>query len=121
MLRRLISSLTVTAAAVLAPTAAAATAAAADEYGPSEFPCVITFESQTVTVGEPFGFTVSCPELGGATITVQIAFAGEAAAGSPGATVEVAGAEAEQLTLDDNGEVSDTATVAAAGDYTVQV
>lgn len=122
MLRRLFSALTVTAAAVLAPVAATATSAAADEYGPSEFPCVITFESLSVTVGEPFGFTVSCPDLAGVTITVQIAFAGEAAAaGESASAVEVAGADAEELTLDDDGAVSDTATVSAAGDYTVQV
>jgi hypothetical protein len=115
MLRRLISAMAITAAAVLAP----ATAAAADEYGPGESPCEITFESTTVTVGEPFGFTITCPDLAGATITVQTAFAGEAAAADR--TVEVAGADAESLTLDEDGTVYSSATVSAAGDYTVQV
>lgn len=115
MLRRLISAMAITAAAALAP----ATAAAADEYGPSEFPCDITFDSTTVTVGETFGFTISCPELAGTTITLQIAFAGEAAAADQ--AVEVAGADAESLTLDEDGTVYDTAVVSAAGDYTAQV
>jgi hypothetical protein len=116
MLRRLISAIAITAAAVLAP---ASVASADDDYGPSEFPCVITFETQTVTVGEPFGFTVTCTDLAGATITVQIAFAGQAAAADE--AVEVAGADSEEFTLDADGTVSDTATVSAAGDYTVQV
>lgn len=116
MLRRLISAMAVTVAAVMVPAAAAA---ADDGYGPDEFPCTVTFESQTVTVGEPFGFTVSCPGLAGVTVTVQIAFAGEAAPADR--TVDVAGASTEELTLDEDGMASGTATVSAAGDYTVQV
>ncbi|PUB27782.1 hypothetical protein C8K30_104232 [Promicromonospora sp. AC04] len=116
MLRRLISAIAITAAAVLVP---ASVAAADDDYGPGELPCVITFETLTVTVGDPFDFTVTCPDLAGATITVQIAFAGQAAAADE--AVEVAGADSEELTLDADGTVSSTATVSAAGDYTVQV
>ncbi len=116
MLRRLISAIAITAAAVLAP---ASVASADDDYGPGEFPCVITFETPTVTVGEPFGFTGTCTDLAGATITVQIAFAGEAAAADE--AVEVAGADSEEFTLDADGTVYDTVTVSAAGDYTVQI
>jgi hypothetical protein len=118
MLRRLISALAITAAAVMVPAAAAA---ADDGYGPDESPCTVTFDSQTVTVGEPFGFTVSCPGLPGVTVTVQIAFAGEAAPADRALDVDVAGASTEELTLDGEGMASGTATVYAAGDYTVQV
>lgn len=107
--------MTIAAAAVLAPAPAAHAAQADTDYG--EFPCVITFESQTVTVGEPFAFTVECADLPGETVTVQINFAGQAA----GEAVDVAGADSAELTLDDDGTVTDTATVSAPGEYTVQV
>lgn len=116
MLRRFISAIAIATAAVLAP-AGVAHADQADDYG--EFPCVITFESQTVTVGEPFGFTIECTDLASTTVTVQISFAGEAA--GTGSDVDVAGADSAQLTLDENGTVSDSVTVSAPGDYTVQV
>jgi hypothetical protein len=115
MLRRLISAMAVTAAAVMAPAAAAA---ADDGYGPGDPPCTMTYESQTVTVGEEFGFTVAC-EVAVETVTVQIDFAGEAAAADQ--AVEVAGSSAETLSLDEDGTEYDEMTVSAPGDYTVQV
>ena len=115
MLRRIISALAIAAAAVLAPAAAAA----ADEYAPGDPPCTITFDGLTVTVGEPFGLTVTCTDLDDATVTVQLAFAGEAAADD--GAVEVAGVVAEQLNLDEDGTASSTATVSAPGDYTVRI
>lgn len=117
MLRRFISAIAIATAAVLAPAGAAQAGQADTDYG--EYPCVITFESQTVTVGEPFGFTVECADLPGATVAVQLAFAGEAA--GAGESVDVAGADSAQLTLGDNGTATDTATVSAVGDHTVQV
>lgn len=115
MLRRLISAIAITAAAVLAPAAVAA----ADDYGPGEPPCMMTFESLAVPVGEPLSFTVECTEdLANMDVMVQTAFAGEAAGGQ---AVDVAGAESETYTLDDDGMVSSTATFSAPGDYTLQV
>jgi hypothetical protein len=120
MLRRLISAMAITAAAVLAP---AAVAAADDGYGPGEPPCTMTFESQTVTVGEEFGFTVTCDDLAGATVTVQMGLTGrpDGAAGADDQAVDVAGANAAEYTLDEDGTVSDTITVSAPGDYAIQV
>lgn len=115
MLRRIISAMAITAAAVLAPAAVAT----ADEYGPGEFPCTVALDSAVVTVGEPFGFTISCPSLPNVTVTVEIASAGDAAAADQ--AVEVAGTRSVTFTLDENGEVSGTATVNAVGDYTKQV
>ncbi|MDR7383810.1 hypothetical protein J2S48_003325 [Promicromonospora iranensis] len=109
--------MTIAAAVVLAPAGAAHAGQADTDYG--EYPCVITFDSQTVTVNEPFGFTVECADMAGATVTVQISFAGEAAGADE--AVDVAGAESATLMLDDNGTATETATVSAAGDYTVQV
>lgn len=116
MLRRVISAITIATAAVLAPAGAAYADEADTDY--SEYPCVITFDSQSVTVGEPFGLTVECTDMAGQTVTVQISFAGEAAGADE--AVDVAGADSAELTLDANGAVTDTATVSAAGDYTVQ-
>lgn len=117
MLRRVISAITIATAAVLAPAGAAHAGQADTDY--SEYPCVITFESQTVTAGEPFGFTIECPDMPGATVTVQINFAGEAAGTDE--AVDVAGADSAQFTLGDDGTLTDTATVSAPGDYTAQV
>ncbi|MFI9487056.1 LPXTG cell wall anchor domain-containing protein [Promicromonospora sp. NPDC052451] len=117
MLRRFISAIAIATAAVLAPAGAAHADQADTDY--SEFPCVITFDSQTVTVGDPFGFTIDCADMASATVTVQISFAGQAAGN--GTDVDVAGADSAQFTLDENGTVSDSATVSAPGDYTVQV
>lgn len=117
MLRRFFSAIAVATAAALAPAGAAHAVQADTDYG--EYPCVITFDSQRVTVGEPFGFTIECADLAGVTVAVQIAFAGEAA-GSDQA-VDVAGADSAQFTLDAGGTVTDTATVSAPGDYTVEV
>lgn len=117
MLRRIISAMTIAAAAVLAPAGAAHAGQADTDY--SEYPCVITFDSQTVTVGEPFGFTVECTDMPAATVTVQISFAGEAAGADD--AVDVAGADSTELTLDGNGTADESATVSAPGDYTVQV
>ncbi|WP_454860211.1 hypothetical protein [Promicromonospora soli] len=110
----------ISAAAVLAP---AAVAAADDGYGPGEPPCTMTFESQTVTVSEPFDFTVACEDLAGTTITVQIGLTGrpDGAAGADDRAVEVAGANSAEYTLDEDGTVSDTITVSASGDYAIQV
>lgn len=120
MLRRLISAMAITAAAVLAP---AAVAAADDGYGPGEPPCTMTLESQTVTVGEPFDFTVVCEGLTGATVTVQIGLTGrpDGAAGADDQAVDVAAANAAEYTLDEDGTASDTITVSAPGDYAIQV
>jgi hypothetical protein len=120
MLRRVISAIAIATAAVLAPAGAAHADEADTDY--SEFPCVITFESQTVTVGEPFGFTVACTGMAGETVTVQISFAGQAAGADEAVeAVDVAGADSAELTLDEDSTVTDTATVSAPGDYTVQV
>lgn len=116
MLRRLISTIAITAVAILTP---AAVASADDEYGPGEFPCTITFDSQTVTVGEPLGIAVQCDGMGGETVVEQVSFAGQAAASD--SPVEVAGTESIELTLDADGAATDTVTLSAAGDYTVRV
>jgi len=114
MLRRLFSAIAIAAAAALAP---AGIAHADTDY--SEFPCVITFESQTVTVGEPFDLTVSCTDLASTTVTVQTTFAGQAA--GTGSDVDVAGTDSVELVLDEDGTATASETVSAAGDYTVQV
>lgn len=117
MLRRLISGMAITAAAVLAP---AAVAAADDGYEPGEPSCTISFESLTTPVGEPLGFTIECTEdLANRDVNLQIAPEGEAAAADQ--AVEVAGADSTQYTLDDDATASDTATFSAPGDYTFQV
>jgi hypothetical protein len=117
MLRRVISAITIATAAVLAPAGAAYADEADTDY--SEYPCVITFDSQTVPVGEPVGLTVECADMAGETVTVQMSFVGQAAGADE--AVDVAGADSAELTLDDDGTVTDTATVSAPGDYTVQV
>lgn len=115
MLRRLITTMAITAAAALAPAAAAT----ADDYGPDVPPCGISVEEPIIPVGEPNGFTVDCPEdMGGETITVQLSFAGEAAAADR--AVDVAGTASEDFTLDENGDVTDSVTVSAPGPYTIQ-
>jgi LPXTG-motif cell wall-anchored protein len=116
MLRRLISTIAITAVAILSP---AAVASADDEYGPGEFPCMITFDSQIVTVGEPLGMTVQCDGMAGETVDVQVSFAGQAAASD--SPVDVAGTESTALTLDQDGAATDTVTLSAPGDYTVRV
>jgi hypothetical protein len=116
MLRRLISAMAITAAAVLAP---AAVAAADDGYGPGEPPCDMTFTDQTVTVGEDFGYTIACEALAGETVTVQAAPEGQT--GTVDQEVEVAGTSAETFTLDEEGLAYVGATVSAPGDFTFQV
>lgn len=116
MLRRLISAIALSAVAVLGSTSVAS---ADDEYGPAEFPCTITFDSLTVAAGEPLDLTIQCTDLAGATITEQVSFAGQAAA-EDGA-VDVAGTSSTELTLDEDGTATDTLTLSAPGDYTVQV
>jgi hypothetical protein len=116
MLRRLISTMAIAAAAVLAP---AAVAAADDGYGPGEPPCDMTFTDQTVTVAEDFGYTIVCEALAGTTVTVQAAPVGHP--GTVDQEVEVAGSSAEAFTLDEEGIVYVGATVSAPGDFTFQV
>jgi hypothetical protein len=117
MLRRVISAIAIATAAILAPAGAAQADEADTDYG--EFPCVITFDTQTVTVGEPFGLTIECAGPAGETVTVQISYAGQAAGDDE--AVDVAGADSAELFVGDDGTVTDTATVSAPGDYTVQV
>jgi hypothetical protein len=57
--------------------------------------------------------------MAGGTASVQINVAGEAAGADE--AVDVAGAGSAQLTLDDHGTATGTATVPAAGNHTVQV
>jgi hypothetical protein len=116
MLRRLISTMAIAAAAVLAP---AAVAAADDGYGPGEPPCDMTFTDQLVTVGEDFGYTIVCEALAGETVTVQAAPEGQT--GTVDQEVEVAGTSAETFTLDEEGIAYVGATVSAPGDFTFQV
>jgi len=115
MLRRLITTTAIAVAAILAPAAAAS----ADDYGPDVPPCDISVEEPIIPVGEPDGYTVDCPEdMAGENVTVQVSFAGEAAASDR--AVEVAGTSSEDSTLNVNGDVTDSATVSAPGPYTIQ-
>jgi len=116
MLRRVTSAIVIATAAVLAPAGAAHADQADTDY--SEYPCVITFDNQAVMVGEPVGFTVVCADTPVGTVTVQVSFAGQAAAADD--AVDVAGADSAELFVGGDGTATDTATVSAAGDYTVQ-
>ncbi|MFC8799087.1 hypothetical protein ACFT2C_15230 [Promicromonospora sp. NPDC057138] len=116
MLRRLISAMAITAAAVLAPAAAAA---ADDGYGPGEPPCFLAFTDQTVTAGEGFGYTIACESLASETVTVQAAPEGQT--GTVDQEVEVAGTSAETFTLDEEGLAYVDVTVSAPGDFNFQV
>ncbi|WP_129788033.1 LPXTG cell wall anchor domain-containing protein [Promicromonospora panici] len=116
MLRRVISAIVIATAAALAPAGAAHADQADTDY--SEYPCVITFDSQSVRVGEPVGFTVECADTPVGTVTVQVSFAGQAAAADD--AVDVAGADSAQLLVGGDGTATDTASLSAAGDYMVQ-
>src|SRR5690606_39738562 len=108
MLRLLFSAIAIAAADALAPSGIANSEA---DY--SVFPCVITFESQSVTVGEPFDLTVSCTDLASTTVTVQTTFAGQAA--GTGSDVDVAGTDSGELLLDQDGTATASLTAPADG------